>query len=296
MKAIEIRGLRKSYGGFLALKGVDLEVDEGEILALLGPNGAGKTTLIRILAEGLGYDSGEIRVFGRPLSKETARLIGYVPQESIAYDLLTVEENLSFYADLYDAPGERIMELMNRFSLPAKKKAKELSGGFKRRLNLAIALLYEPKILILDEPSTGLDVPSRRELWEIIKRFKSEGKTVLIATHYMEEAEALADRVAIMNEGRVIAVGTPEELKALAGEESVIHVEGLLRGTELVRREFQRVVERENALRVSVRNAKTALPRLVELLVGAGSEIRTIRVEEPTLEDVFLKLTGRGLE
>ncbi|ASJ08783.1 daunorubicin ABC transporter ATP-binding protein [Thermococcus siculi] len=295
MKALEVRGLRKSYGDFLALKGVDLEVEEGEVFALLGPNGAGKTTLMRILAEGLSYDSGKIRVFGEPLSKKTARLIGYAPQESLAYDILTVRENLEFYADLYDVPGERVVELLEEFGLPAKKKARELSGGFKKRLNLAIALLYEPKLLILDEPSTGLDVPSRRELWELIKGFREEGKTVLLATHYMEEAEALADRVAIMNEGRVIAVGTPEELKRLAGNESVIHVEGILRGTESIMEEF-RAMERENFLRVSVEDARSVLPRIVEVLVENGSEIRSIRVEEPTLEDVFLKLTGRGLE
>ncbi|WP_258084979.1 ABC transporter ATP-binding protein [Thermococcus thermotolerans] len=296
MKALEIRKLKKSYGDFLALKGIDLEVEEGEVFALLGPNGAGKTTLIRILAEGLGYDSGEILVFGKPLSKRTARLIGYAPQESVAYDLLTVEENLRFYADLYDAPRERVRKLISEFSLPAKKKARELSGGFKRRLNLAIALLYEPKLLILDEPSAGLDVPSRRELWNLIRRLREEGRTILLATHYMEEAEALADRVAIMNEGNVIAVGTPDELKSLAGEGSVIHVEGILKGTELVKKEFPRTIEREGTLRIGVEESKTALPKIVELLVEAGSEIRTIRVEEPTLEDVFLKLTGRGLE
>ena len=295
MKALEVRGLRKSYGDFIALKGVELEVEEGEVFALLGPNGAGKTTLMRILAEGLSYDSGEIRVFGEPLSKRTARLIGYAPQESLAYDILTVRENLEFYADLYDVPGERVKELIEEFNLPAKKKAKELSGGFRRRLNLAIALLYEPKLLILDEPSTGLDVPSRRELWKLIRGFREEGKTVLLATHYMEEAEALADRVAIMNEGKVIAVGTPEELKKLAGNESVIHVEGILRGTELIMREF-RAIERESFLRVSVEDARSVLPMIVETLVKNGSEIRSIRVEDPTLEDVFLKLTGRGLE
>ncbi len=296
MKALVIKKLKKSYGDFLALKGIDLEVEEGEVFALLGPNGAGKTTLIRILAEGLGYDSGEILVFGEPLTKGTARLIGYAPQESVAYDLLTVEENLHFYADLYDAPRERVRKLISEFSLPAKKKARELSGGFKRRLNLAIALLYEPRLLILDEPSAGLDVPSRRELWSLIRKLREEGRTILLATHYMEEAEALADRVAIINEGRIIAVGTPDELKSLAAEESVIHVEGILKGTELVREEFPRTIEREGVLRIGVEEAKTALPRVVELLVEAGSEIRTIRVEEPTLEDVFLKLTGRGLE
>ncbi|MDV3103410.1 ABC transporter ATP-binding protein [Thermococcus waiotapuensis] len=295
MKALEVRELRKSYGDFTALKGINLEVEEGEVFALLGPNGAGKTTLMRILAEGLSYDSGEVRVFGEPLSKKTARLIGYVPQESLAYDALTVKENLEFYADLYDVPKERVGELIEEFSLPAKKKAKELSGGFKRRLNLAVALLYDPRLLILDEPSTGLDVPSRRELWELIGGFKREGRTVLLATHYMEEAEALADRIAIMNEGKVIAVGTPEELKKLAGNESVIRVEGILRGTGAVTKEF-RAVERENSLRVSVEDPRSVLPLIVETLVKSGSEIKSIRVEEPTLEDVFLRLTGRGLE
>ncbi len=295
MRALEIRGLKKSYNGFQALKGVDLEVNEGEIFALLGPNGAGKTTLIRILAEGLGYDSGEIRIFGEKLSKKTTRFIGYVPQESIAYDLLTVEENLKFYADLYDAPKEKISQLIDYFDLPKKKKAKELSGGLRRRLNLAIALLYDPRILILDEPSAGLDVPSRRELWELILGFKKEGKTVLISTHYMEEAEALADRVAIMNEGSIMATGTPEELKSLVGEESIIQIEGLLNGLERLKDKF-RLVEKNGVARIHVRTPRESLPEIVETLVRAGSEIRVIKIEEPTLEDVFLKLTGRGLE
>ena len=296
MSAIKIKNLTKSYENFLALKGINLEIEEGEIFALLGPNGAGKTTLIRILAEGLKFDSGDIEVLGEKLSKKTARLIGYVPQESISYDLLTVEENLGFYVDLYDAPREKVKELIKRFDLPAKKKAKELSGGFKRRLNLAISLLYEPKILILDEPSTGLDVPSRRQLWDLIKGFKAEGKTILLATHYMEEAEALADRIAIMNEGRVVAVGTADELKALIGEESIIQVEGILKGVEGIGEVFPRFIEKSGILRIHVRNSKEALPKIVELLISAGSEVKAIKVEEPTLEDVFLKLTGRALD
>ncbi len=296
MNAIEIKDLWKSYGDVKALRGVSLEIKEGEIFALLGPNGAGKTTLIRILAEGLSYDRGEIRVFGEKLSKKTARLIGYVPQESIAYDLLTVKENLEFYADLYDAPKDKINALIERFELPAKKKAKELSGGFKRRLNLAISLLYDPNILILDEPSTGLDVPSRRKLWELIESFKEEGKTILLATHYMEEAEALADRIAIMNEGKIIAIGTADELKALIGEESIIQVEGLLKGIEKLREEFPRLIEKDGILRIQVKNPRESLPRIVEILISQGSEIKAVKVEEPTLEDVFLKLTGRGLE
>ncbi len=295
MKAIEIKELKKSYGNVPVLKGIDLEIEEGEIFALLGPNGAGKTTLIRILAEGLSYDSGSIKIFGEVLNKKTARFIGYVPQESISYDLLTVEENLKFYADLYDAPKERIYELIDRFALPKKKKAKELSGGFRRRLNLAISLLYDPKILILDEPSLGLDVPSRRELWNLIGEFKEGGKTILIATHYMDEAEVLADRIGIMNEGRIIALGTADELKALIGEESIIFVEGFLKGLEKLRNEF-RLVEKESGARIHVKNSKESLPKIVETLVKSGSEVRTIKIEEPTLEDVFLQLTGRSLE
>ncbi|GAB6135912.1 ABC transporter ATP-binding protein [Thermococcus prieurii] len=293
MKALVVRNLRKGYGNFLALKGINLEVEEGEVFALLGPNGAGKTTLIRILAEGLRYDSGEVLVFGKPLSKETARLIGYVPQESIAYDILTVRENLGFYADLYDAPRGRIDELIEEFGLPANKKAKELSGGQRKKLNLAIALLHEPRTLILDEPSNGLDVPARRELWEIIRRFRREGKTVIIATHYMEEAEKLADRVAIINEGKVIAVGTVDELKRLVGEGSVVHIEGELRIEGLP--EGVGVLS-ENPLRLKVEDPRRELPGIIEALVRAGSEIRLVKVEEPTLEDVFVKLTGRGLE
>ncbi len=296
MEAVEIRGLKKSYGSFMVLRGIDLTVHEGEVLALLGPNGAGKTTLIRIIVEGLSYDSGDIRVFGRPLSKETARLIGYVPQESIAYDILTVRENMEFYADLYGASRDRIGGLIEEFNLPADKKAGNLSGGQKRKLNLAIALVYDPRLLILDEPSTGLDVPSRRELWDTIRGFKRRGISVLLATHYMEEAEALADRVAVINDGRIIAVGTPEELKRLAGGESVIHVEGHLRGVERLKAAFSRVLVKGNFIRVTVSEPRTALPKVLKVLLEEGSEVRLLRVEEPTLEDVFLKLTGRGLE
>ncbi|WP_457751285.1 ATP-binding cassette domain-containing protein [Thermococcus sp.] len=294
MKTLEIRGLKKSYGDFLALKGIDLEVEEGEVFALLGPNGAGKTTLIRILAEGLGYDSGEIFVFGKPLTKETARLVGYVPQESVSYDLLTVEENLKFYADLYDAPYSKIRKLLNEFKLPPSKKARELSGGQMKKLSLAIALLHEPKVLMLDEPSNGLDVPSRRELWNLLLRLRKEGRTILLATHYMEEAERLADRVAIISDGKVVKVGTVEELRTILGNESVIHIEGDLRGLELLKGlEF---VEKNGALRIRVTDPRRELPIVIERLIQAGSKIRVIRVEEPTLEDVFVKLTGRELE
>ncbi|MFA4646272.1 ABC transporter ATP-binding protein [Pyrococcus kukulkanii] len=293
MYAIEVANLVKRYGDFEALKGVTLRIKENEIFALLGPNGAGKTTLLRIIAEGLSYDSGEVKVFGRKLSREALRFIGYVPQEDILYNLLTVEENLQFYADLFDAPAERIDDLIERFSLPRKKKVRELSGGFRKRLSIAVTLLHDPRIIILDEPSTGLDVPSRRELWRIIRELKEEGKTIILATHYMEEAEALSDRVAIMNEGRVIAVGTVEELKRLAGQSSILHIEGTIVRAENL---GSNVLVKENYVRIPVEDPRKELPRIIDVLLKSGSEIRLVRVEEPTLEDVFLKLTGRGLE
>ncbi|AFK21655.1 multidrug ABC transporter ATPase [Pyrococcus sp. ST04] len=261
----------------------------------MGPNGAGKTTLLRIIAEGLSYDSGEVRIFGKPISRESLRMIGYVPQEDILYNLLTVEENLRFYADIFDAPIERIDEIIELLDLPRKKKVKELSGGFRKRLSIGVMLLHDPKILILDEPSVGLDVPTRRELWSLIENLKEEGKTILIATHYMEEAEILADRVGIINEGKVIAVGTVEELKRLAGESSVIKVSGVLKGLERLS-EFGKIVLKEDSVRIITSNPKEVLARIVEVLLSAGSEIRMVKIEEPTLEDVFLKLTGRGLE
>ncbi|MFA4661466.1 ABC transporter ATP-binding protein [Pyrococcus kukulkanii] len=293
MYAIEVVNLVKRYGDFEALKGVTLRIKENEIFALLGPNGAGKTTVLRIIAEGLSYDSGEVKVFGRKLSREALRFIGYVPQEDILYNLLTVEENLQFYADLFDAPAERIDDLIERFSLPRRKKVRELSGGFRKRLSIAVTLLHDPRIIILDEPSTGLDVPSRRELWRIIRELKEEGKTIILATHYMEEAEVLSDRVAIMNEGRVIAVGTVEELKRLAGQSSVLHIEGTIVGAENL---GSNVLVKENYVRIPVEDPRKELPKIIDVLLKSGSEIRLVRVEEPTLEDVFLKLTGRGLE
>ncbi|WP_048055839.1 ABC transporter ATP-binding protein [Pyrococcus sp. ST04] len=295
MYAIEIINLIKRYGGNRVLNGITLRIKEGEIFALLGPNGAGKTTLLRIIAEGLSYDSGEVRIFGKPISRESLRMIGYVPQEDILYNLLTVEENLRFYADIFDAPIERIDEIIELLDLPRKKKVKELSGGFRKRLSIGVMLLHDPKILILDEPSVGLDVPTRRELWSLIENLKEEGKTILIATHYMEEAEILADRVGIINEGKVIAVGTVEELKRLAGESSVIKVSGVLKGLERLS-EFGKIVLKEDSVRIITSNPKEVLARIVEVLLSAGSEIRMVKIEEPTLEDVFLKLTGRGLE
>ena len=289
MYAVEINNLKKSYGDVKALKGINLKIKEGEIFALLGPNGAGKTTLMRIIAEGLKYNEGEIKIFGKNLSKDVLTLIGYSPQENISYDLLTVEENLKFYADLYNISYKRVEDLINIFKLPKDKKAKDLSGGYKKRLNLAISLIHNPKILILDEPSTGLDVSSRRELWELLKNLRDEGKTIILSTHHIEEAEQIIDRVAIINNGKIIAVGTVKELKKLIGVKNVIEVEGILKGLDKLSYEM---AVRGNIAKIYVDDVNEALPKIVETLTNYNSKIRHLYIKEVTLEDAFLKIIG----
>ena len=289
MFAIEINNLKKSYGDVEVLKGINLKIKEGEIFALLGPNGAGKTTLMRIIAEGLRYNEGEIKIFGKDLSKEVLTLIGYSPQENISYDLLTVEENLKFYADLYNIPYKRIEELINIFKLPKDKKAKDLSGGYKKRLNLAISLIHNPKILILDEPSTGLDVSSRKELWSLLKELKDMGKTIILSTHHIEEAEEIIDRAAIMNSGKIIAVGSVKELKKSIGVKNVIEVEGILNGLDKL--DFE-IVVKDNTAKIYVEDVNESLPKIVETLTRHNSKIKYLYIKEITLEDAFLKIVG----
>ncbi len=308
-KALVFKDVSKRYGDVVALQGVSLEVEEGELFALLGPNGAGKTTLLKIAVGLIQPSSGEVRVFGVDVLKEPAKvkeLIGYVPQETIVYDELTGLENLMFYASLYDIPKsiaeERISEYVKLLGLEehVKRRVSKYSGGLKKRLSIAASLIHDPKLLILDEPTTGLDPSSRRELWRILQELRKLGKTIVMATHYMEEAEVLADRVAIMNEGRVVAVGTPDGLKKKVGELTIVEVEvaNPKPGLEEVLKPYSaggRVLIKDTVLRVYLEEYETLLPKVIEELFHAGVKPLTIRVSEPTLEDVFLKLTGRGL-
>jgi len=309
LKALTFKDVSKSYGDVVALQNVSLEIEESELFALLGPNGAGKTTLLKIAVGLIQPSSGEVRVFGIDTLKEPVRvksLIGYVPQETIVYDELTGLENLMFYASLYGIPKsvaeERIREYVRLLGLEEhiKRRVSKYSGGLKKRLSIAASLIHDPKLLILDEPTTGLDPSSRRELWKILQELKELGKTIVMATHYTEEAEALADRVAIMNEGRIVAVGTPNELKKRVGELTIIEVEVANPKPELeeVARPYSsggKVLIKDTALRMYLEDYVTQLPRVIEGLLRAGVKPLTIKVSEPTLEDVFLKLTGRGL-
>jgi len=307
--AVRAEDLVKEYDGTPALRGVSFEAYEGEVLGLLGPNGAGKTTLMNILAGILLPTSGRAEVLGHDVvaeSRAVRELIGFCPQETVAYEELSALDNVMFYAGLYDLPrseakrkARELLEFVGLWDV-AKRPVREFSGGMKRRLNLAIALVNDPRVLLLDEPTTGLDPRARREVWRYIEGLRAEGRTILLATHYMEEADRLSDRVAIMDLGRLVALGTPEELKRSVGELSVIEVEVAepkpgLREALAPYSENGRVLEDENKVRIYARDPDAVLPRAVEAALRAGAKIVAINITEPTLEDVFLKLTGRRL-
>jgi len=302
-------GVSKVYDNVIALRGVSLEIEENEVFTLLGPNGAGKSTLLKIAVGLIKPTEGSVRVLGIDVLREPQRVkevVGYVPQESIVYDEMKGLENLRFYASLYGMPKEvaedRIGKYVSLLGLSnyINRRVRTYSGGLKKKLSIAASLIHDPKVLILDEPTTGLDPSSRRDVWSILEELKRSGKTILMATHYMEEAEALADRVAIINEGSVIAVGSPKELKKKVGELTIVEVEvaNPRPGIEEVLRPLStggRVLIKDSTIRVYLDEYEVLLPKVAEALLTAGVRPVTIRVTEPTLEDVFLKLTGRGL-
>ena len=283
MPVISARGLRKSYGDLVVLDGVDLDVERGQVLALLGPNGAGKTTIVRILSTLLAPDAGTARVAGHDVLSDPTRVraaISLTGQDVALDDLLTGEENMRLMARLAHLPRaevrSRSAELLEQFGLTdaARRLVRTYSGGMRRRLDLAVSLLGRPQVLFLDEPTTGLDPRSRNELWDVIRGVVAAGATVLLTTQFLEEADQLADRVAVIDHGRIIAQGTADELKTAVGS---AHVELVLRdGT------VQRL-----ATDGSVADVRRLLGD-VELrrLDVAGWQVRT-----PTLDDVFLTLT-----
>ena len=308
MDAISVKGVSKHFKDITALDNVTFNVRKGEIFSLLGPNGAGKTTLLKIICGILPPDSGEVKILGINVSEkpfEAKRKIGYVPQESIVYDKLNGWENIVFYASLYGLSSSQIRsrakELIRRLGLEnhVKKLVKTYSGGLRKRLSLAVSLIHDPEILILDEPTVGLDPSARREFWKIIEGLREDGVTVLMATHYMEEADVLSDRVAIINEGKIIAIGSPDELKKAFGELTVIEISvaNPKPGIEEFLEEFTEgsILVKNNKVRIHVRDYESSLPKIVESLLKNGVKIVQVSIAEPTLEDVFLKLTGRGL-
>jgi ABC-2 type transport system ATP-binding protein len=303
--ALSLRNLRKEFKDVVAVDGLDLEVHAGECFGLLGPNGAGKTTTIEI-CEGLtDADSGEVAVLGMHWKSEAAELrqrLGIQLQETQLSEKLTVIETVRLFRSFF-RQGPDTDEVIAQAQLEDKRNARVggLSGGQKQRLAMACALVGDPQFLFLDEPTTGLDPQARRQLWDLIEHFKLAGRTILLTTHYMDEAERLCDRVAIMDHGKVIALGTPRELIASIGVEHVVEFAAGSAGRELdidpLRRiEGVRGVRTENGnILLDVTELHQAVPALLRELSRQGAPLTELRTHSATLEDVFVTLTGRRL-
>ena len=309
MAMVEIRGLTKVFDGRKAVDDLNLAIEKGEIHGLLGPNGAGKTTTIAMLATILSPTKGTATVDGydiRRQPKEVRRVIGVVPQDVALYDDLTAAENLAYFAKLYGVVGERLKkridELLRLVQLRdrANDRVKSFSSGMKDRLNLAVGLVHEPRLLFLDEPTTGLDPQARLAVWEIIKKLQAEGVSILLTTHYMEEANYLCNRVAIMDDGKVIALDSPAVLKKSIGKLDVIAVKatGIPRSLLAKLRKLRgvkEVVQTSGGLRLLSPTADAILGQVIGLITSKKVRIDSLNVVQPTLEDVFIKLTGRTL-
>jgi ABC-2 type transport system ATP-binding protein len=282
MPAVAVSDLHKSYGPHQALRGIDFEIAAGEVFGLLGPNGAGKTTTVEILEGYRRPDSGAVSVLGEDPQRaglDWRERIGVVLQSGSMYQNLTVTESLTLFAGYYQQPleVERVIELVG---LDEKRHARvrTLSGGQKRRLDLGLGLVGDPEILFLDEPTTGFDPAARRAAWEVIRSLRSLGKTILLTTHYLDEAEQLSDRVAVLREGKIVAIGRPAEL---SGEAPATEIRYRRDGEEVV---------------VSTHEPTRVLHELTAQALAEGRELEGLSVRRPTLEEVYLTLTGESVE
>jgi ABC-2 type transport system ATP-binding protein len=306
---IEVEGLRKQYGDLVAVDDVSFVAEPGKVFGLLGPNGAGKTTTIGCISGLLKPSSGRVRVLGHDVVTDgpaSRRELGVVPQELALYEDLSARENLSYWGAAYGMRGNRlrsrvdkVLELTGLFDR-AKEPVKKFSGGMKRRLNFACGIVHEPKTILLDEPTVGVDPQSRVKLLDLVKSETEKGACVLYTAHYMEEAEKLCDYFAIIDHGKIIAAGTLSELRSLLGERDVLRMSGSfdiqkvaeplsnLEGLELVQ------VEPE-ALTLAARDASSRLSDIFQALSDAGAEVRETTLTQPSLESLFIKLTGKEL-
>ena len=303
--ALHVRQLRKAYKDVVAVDGLNLEVQAGECFGLLGPNGAGKTTTVEI-CEGLtAPDSGEVEVLGRQWGSDAAQLrqhLGIQLQDTQLSEKLTVHETVRLFRSFF-RQGAEASDVIARVQLEEKQNSRvgDLSGGQKQRLALACALVGDPDFLFLDEPTTGLDPQARRQLWELIEEFKQSGRTILLTTHYMDEAERLCDRVAIMDHGKEIALGTPRELIASTCAEQMVEFSAgsaskTLDVPALRRIDGVREVRTENgAVLMEVTQLHTSVPALLAELTRQNVPLTELRTHSATLEDVFVTLTGRHL-
>lgn len=304
--AVTVKGLKKSYGKNEVLKGIDLTVNKGQMLALLGPNGAGKTTTVRILSTLLKYDAGTVIVNGYNVAKEPNKVrsvIGLTGQSAAVDELLTGRENLVMMGRLYRltkaSATARAQELLAEFDLvkAAERPVKTYSGGMRRRLDLAVSLIAAPPIIFLDEPTTGLDPRSRIAMWAIIRKLLENGTTILLTTQYLEEADQLADRIIVIDGGRVIAEGTAQELKSKVGKD---RLELVLKN----KKDFEQAVKllasnavdsnsKEQTVSLIINDTNKDVRMVLDTLAKGKIAIETMTVHKPTLDDVFLSLTGK---
>ncbi|MGI9033756.1 MAG: ABC transporter ATP-binding protein [Acidimicrobiales bacterium] len=299
MAVIEVEGLRKSYDSFVAVHDLDLSVEAGEVVAVLGPNGAGKTTTVEILEGYRSRDEGQVRVLGMDPASGGAELrqrIGIVLQECGITPYLTVAEVLHMHADCYRAP-RRVPEVIELVGLQEKADArvKTLSGGQQRRLDLALGLIGDPELLFLDEPTTGFDPTARRQAWEVVRNLGSLGKTILLTTHYMDEAQVLADSVVVIAAGRVVAEGPPESIGGRA--EGKVHIRFRLPAdldpaAMPVAMPVAATADGAGMLTVETDDPTTALATLTTWALERGQRLEALTVERPSLEDVYLGLTA----
>ena len=306
---ITVENLVKRYNGHTAVDGVSFEINRGEIFGLLGPNGAGKSTIISILCCLLEPTLGSVVIDGSDIRKNAnniKKIIGVVPQEISLYHTLTARENLAFYGKIYGLSGRtlksRVEALLDMVGLT--ERADDLlegySGGMKRRINIAAALLHEPRILYLDEPTTGVDPQSRRRIYDTIQDLNRQGMTVLLTTHQMEDAEKLCHRIAIMDKGKLIALDTQKGLMELVGESDLIHVlapEILPEPVESIKRMpgVQKVSLDEGNMTIQLVRGRESLAGIIDILTSSGTQVESIYIKEPDLETLFLHLTGTML-
>lgn len=304
--AIEMIHLTKTFGNFKAVDDLSLTVQQGEIFGLLGPNGSGKTTTINMISGLSVPTSGEVDVMGynvRHDTRQVHRLLGAVPQETSLYEELSAWTNMDFHADLFGIPRkekkERITRMLDLVQLLDRKDSRvsTFSGGMKRRLALGRALLQDPELIYLDEPTLGVDVQSRRAIWDYILSLKEQGKTVLITTNYLEEAQVLCDRLAILDHGKLIAVDTPDHLKQMYGG-SVIELETAkpVHAVDSIRAlsGVQDVVQDGTSLKITTQGINNVVPQIINI-VSQETEMKDISVREPNLDEIFLRLTGTAL-
>jgi ABC-2 type transport system ATP-binding protein len=309
MNAIQVKNLTKSFGSFQAVQGVDFIVKQGEILSLLGPNGAGKSTTISMLSGLIAPNDGDAFIMGYSVTsqpKSAKEKLGVVPQDIALYPDLSARENLLFWGKMYDLRGpdlkQRVDEVLEMIGLKERQKDRvgKFSGGMKRRVNIAAALMHKPDVVIMDEPTVGIDPQSRRHILDNVKELNRQGMTVLYTTHYMEEAAELSDHIAIIDQGKIIAFGTHGELIKMVGEQTRIDltfnavVEAIIPAWKEIEG-VSGIDSSDGKVTALVDDSNRALPRLLEVAAQGGVRILSVDITEPNLESVFLHLTGRAL-